>query len=233
MPLSNDIRMNLDTVLSRVDKAARGAGRDPSEIILVAVSKTKPIQAIQAAFDAGQLHFGENKVQELVPKMEQGPASAVWHMIGTLQSNKVKYTAGRVDWIHSVPKLSTLLEVDRRAKAADRVINTLIQINISDEDQKSGCEPDELPAILEKATVLANVRVRGLMGIASLELEPEQVRPQFRMLRELRDQYRGLYGGSVKLEHLSMGMTLDLEVAIEEGATMVRVGSAIFGERGA
>jgi PLP dependent protein len=233
MPLTNDIPNNLEAVLARIQTAARNSGRNPDEITLVAVSKTKPLQSIQAAFEAGQLHFGENKVQELVPKMEQGPQGAVWHMIGTLQSNKVKYMSDRVDWIHSVPKLSTLLEVDKRAGAANRIINVLIQVNISDEDQKSGCDPQDLPAILGAASGLKHTVVRGLMGIASLELEPEQVRPQFRMLRELRDKYRTLYGGAVQLEHLSMGMTLDLEVAIEEGATMVRVGSAIFGERSA
>jgi PLP dependent protein len=231
MTPTKDSRTNLDIVLDRIQSAARSAGRDPSEIMLVAVSKTKPLEDIQAVFDEGQVHFGENKVQELVPKMEQGPHQAVWHMIGALQSNKVKYMSGRVDWIHSVPKLSTLLEIDKRAKAADRVINVLIQINISDEDQKSGCDPLELPGILKEAVGLKNIVIRGLMGIASLELEPEQVRPQFRMLRELRDRYRTEFGGAVQLEHLSMGMTLDLEVAIQEGATMVRVGSAIFGER--
>ncbi|MCC5926408.1 MAG: YggS family pyridoxal phosphate-dependent enzyme [Bacteroidetes bacterium] len=223
--------INLDHVLSDIRTHAVEAGRNPVDILLVAVSKTKSMQEIRAVYEAGQVHFGENKVQELVPKMEEGPEDAVWHMIGALQSNKVKYMAERVDWIHSVPKLKTLKEIDKRAAEAGRVINTLIQINISEEDQKSGCEPDDLREILDEARGMKHIVVRGLMGIASFEEDLERVRPQFRLLRELRDFYATSNDGGVQLEHLSMGMTHDLEVAIQEGATMVRVGSAIFGAR--
>lgn len=222
---------NLDRVLTDIRRFATESGRNPAEILLVAVSKTKTIEQIKEVYEAGQIHFGENKVQELVPKMEAGPDQAVWHMIGTLQSNKVKYMAPRVDWIHSVPKLKTLQEIDRRAGESGRVIQTLIQINISEEDQKSGCEPDDLAAILQEARGMKHIVVRGLMGIASFEDDLELVRPQFRLLRELRDYHASANEGAVQLEHLSMGMSHDLRVAIEEGATMVRVGSAIFGAR--
>ncbi|MCH8495360.1 MAG: YggS family pyridoxal phosphate-dependent enzyme [Balneolales bacterium] len=227
----NSIGENLDDVRDIIEQAASRAGRDPLDVELIAVSKTKPMEAIRAAYEHGQIHFGENKVQELVPKMQEGPDDLVWHMIGALQSNKVKYMAERVDWIHSVPKLKTLREIEKRAAEADRTINVLIQINISEEDQKSGCEPDALKSILDEAQFYKNVVVRGLMGIASFEENLELVRPQFRLLRELRDLHAPKYDGAVQLEHLSMGMTHDLEVAIQEGATLVRIGSAIFGER--
>lgn len=232
----------LRMVNDRIARAAERSGRSVGEITLVAVSKTYPFSMIEALVGAGQFHFGENRVQELVPKMELGDRSGyghdetrrysgkiVWHMIGALQSNKVRHMASRVDWIHSVPKLKTLLEIDRRAADAGRTINVLIQVNISDEDQKSGCDPSELKQLLLEARSLTNVRVSGLMGMASLVDDPEEVRPQFALLRKLKDEYREFNEGSLQLDHLSMGMSHDLEVAIEEGATIVRVGSAIFG----
>ncbi|KPP94597.1 MAG: putative enzyme with a TIM-barrel fold [Bacteroidetes bacterium HLUCCA01] len=233
MPVSHnpDIPAQLDRVLTEIRNSAVGCGRNPADILLVAVSKTKPLEAILQAHAAGQVHFGENKVQELVPKMEDGPDDAVWHMIGALQSNKVKYMAPRVNWIHSVPKLKTLKEIEKRAAEFNRVINVLIQINISEEDQKSGCEPEDLKAILEASRGMQHVVIRGLMGMASLEEDPELIRPQFRLLRELRDLHAKNNEGAVQLEHLSMGMSGDLDVAIQEGSTMVRVGSALFGAR--
>ena len=218
-------------VLDEISAAATRSGRDASSIKLIAVSKTHPFEKVEALHQFGQLHFGENRVQELVPKMEQGGDDLVWHMIGTLQSNKIKYLASRVDWIHSVPKLKALEEIDKRAGDAGRIINTLIQVNISDEDQKSGCDPDELKSLLLASRGFKHLRVCGLMGMASLEGDLEVVRPQFKMLRELRDAHQSLNEGSLQLEELSMGMSHDLEVAIEEGATMVRVGTAIFGDR--
>jgi pyridoxal phosphate enzyme (YggS family) len=215
----------LTDVRARIRYAAQGAGRDPDSIRLIAVSKTHPVGSVMAAYACGQVDFGENRVQELVPKMEQGPAVARWHMIGTLQTNKIKYLAQRVDVIHSVPSLKALQEIDKRAGAAGRVIEVLIQVNISDEDHKSGCEPGDLPELVEAANAMAHIRLTGLMGIASLEADAETVRPQFRMLRELRDRHLGPEAG------LSMGMSHDLEVAVQEGATMVRVGTSIFGER--
>jgi len=215
----------LDEVRARIHQVALSCGRNPKDILLVAVSKTHPVSDIVEAAACGVRDFGENRVQELVPKMAEGPADVVWHMIGTLQTNKIKYLADRVDWIHSVPSLKALQEIEKRAAAVDRVINVLIQVNISDEDQKSGCEPNDLPGLIEASKDFSHVKVRGLMGIASLEAEPEAVRPQFRHLRQLRDRYMSTDA------HLSMGMSQDLDVAIQEGSTMVRIGSSIFGQR--
>lgn len=218
-------------VQDRINTAMSVAGRTPNDVLLIAVSKLHPIEKIRQLFEHGQLHFGENKVQELVPKMEQSAINVVWHMIGGLQTNKIRHMASRVDWIHSVPKKKALDEIEKRASEAGRVINALIQVNISEEDQKSGCDPEDLKALLSESRAYKHLVVRGLMGMASLEHDPEIVRPQFRLLRELRDEYRTMNEGSLLLEHLSMGMTNDMEVAIQEGSTMVRVGTAIFGER--
>lgn len=219
------LRSRIDEVRTRIRTAAQSCGRDSDSIRLIAVSKTYPVAVIREAAACGLTAFGENRVQELVPKMEAGPADAEWHMIGTLQTNKIKYLALRVDWIDSVPSVKALEEIEKRAAAAGRVIKVLIQVNISDEDQKSGCEPGDLPALLAAAAGMPHVDVRGLMGIASLEADLDVVRPQFRALRELRDAHFG------PAAELSMGMSHDMEVAIQEGATMVRIGSSIFGQR--
>lgn len=222
---------NIKSVQDRIQKACEKAGRDSGDVLLVAVSKTKPVEDIEAALKCGQIHFGENRARELQDKMEQVDGDIQWHMIGNLQTNKIKYLVERVNWIQSIPKKKALREVEKRASRIDRTINTLIQINISDEDQKSGCQPEDLKELLEYAQGLEHTRVRGLMGIATLADDPEDVRSEFRMLRELRDEHQQYNCENIQLEHLSMGMTNDMEVAIEEGATMVRVGRAIFGER--
>lgn len=226
-----DIQHNLHQVNERIRKACEHAGRKPESVQLVAVSKTKPVTLIEEAVRCGLHHFGENRVQELTEKMPHCDPQIQWHMIGTLQTNKIKYMADRVNWIQSVAKKKALSEIEQRATAADRVINTLIQVNISNEEQKSGCDPGELAGLLEYAQSLSHVRVRGLMGMAAFADDPEQVRPEFALLRSVRDNHRHLENGPVSLEHLSMGMTHDMEVAIEEGATMIRVGSALFGPR--
>lgn len=234
------LRENWIKVKDQLAIAATACGRNPDEIMLIAVSKTHPYEYVSSLHKMGQIHFGENRVQELVPKMESGDSEfglsgeqrLCWHMIGTLQTNKIKYMASRVDWIHSVPKLKALEEIEKRAGETGRVINTLIQVNISDESQKSGCEPSELKDLLLASRGFQHLKVCGLMGMASFEADLEVVRPQFRLLRELRDEYISLNDGAVELKELSMGMSHDMEVAIEEGATIIRVGSAIFGSRG-
>lgn len=229
-----NICQNLKDVRSRIRSACEGAGRNPDEVSLVAISKTKPLEDIEEAYKCGQLHFGENRAKELQDKMDESTNEDIqWHMVGNLQTNKIKYMVERVNWIDSVPKKKTLREIEKRASRIDRVINTLIQINISGEDQKSGCEPDELKKILEYAQGLEHVRVRGLMGMATfVDLEDvEKVRPEFRLLREVRDAHRKWECENIQLDELSMGMTNDMEIAIEEGSTVVRVGRAIFGER--
>lgn len=225
------IASRLAEVQHKIVEHCNSCGRDPAGVTLIAVSKTNPAESIREAAAAGQIHFGENKVQELTSKMDQLDDSLTWHMIGPVQTNKIRQMAGRVDWIHSVSRTKELDEIEKRAKMAARTITILIQVNISDEDQKSGCEPDELPALLEHAALLAHIRVRGLMGMASFTDNMDLVRSQFRTLRVLRDKWRNHPDKHIDLEHLSMGMTNDMQVAIEEGATMIRVGTAIFGER--
>lgn len=228
---TSHIADHLESINERIKNAATSAGRSPSDITLIAVSKTKPNAMIQEAIDAGQVHFGENKVQELQDKMPEFGDDIQWHMIGNLQTNKIKYLVERVNWIHSIPKIKALKELEKRAGKVERVIDTLIQVNISDEDQKSGCAPEDLPKLLEYASELKWVRVRGLMGIATFADDPEVVRPEFALLREIMEKNTSYNNDVIQLKELSMGMTNDLEVAVEEGATMVRVGSAIFGER--
>lgn len=227
-----DIAGNLTAIQQKINQVAERAGRNPDDITLVAVSKTKPTADILEAIEAGQLHFGENRMQELESKMkETDMPDVVWHFIGNLQTNKIKYIADRVNWIHSVEKAKYLKEIDKRAGNANRVVTALIQVNISGEKQKGGCAPEDLAEILKAAQNYEHVQVRGLMGMAAFVEDPEQVRPEFKLLKELFDSHQQYNGGSVNLKHLSMGMTNDMEVAIQEGATMVRIGSAIFGER--
>lgn len=231
--MSDDIISRYEAVKERIRKACEVSGRDPDNVTLVAVSKTKPDEDVLRLLQHGQFHFGENRAKALEDRMESVKnSSAVWHFIGNLQTNKIKFMVNRVNWIESIHKKKALKEVEKRASEINRTINVLIQVNISGEGQKSGCEPEELEDMLSFAQGLSYTRVRGLMGMATFADDPESVRPEFRLLRELRDNSRHLEKEpAVQLDHLSMGMTNDLEIAISEGATMVRVGTAIFGER--
>ncbi|MDZ7754886.1 YggS family pyridoxal phosphate-dependent enzyme [Rhodohalobacter sp.] len=230
--MSSDINSRYNQVQERIRKACKDSGRDPDEIMLVAVSKTKPDEDVLKLIEQGHYHFGENRAKALQDRMEsvKNPA-AVWHFIGNLQTNKIKYMVERVNWIQSIHKMKALKEVEKRASEINRVINVLIQVNISDEDQKSGCDPEQLEGMLKYAQNLKYTKVRGLMGMATFTDDLDIVRPEFKLLKKLRDEHIHLSEGSVDLKHLSMGMTNDLEVAIQEGSTMVRVGTAIFGER--
>ena len=211
--------------------AALKAGRRPEEVRLVAVSKTFPIEALRDAYAAGQREFGENKVQEALQKMDAGADMQIgWHLIGHLQSNKAKKAAARADWIHAIDGLDLLHRVDEGARAAGRVVNVLVQVDLALEPTKHGAPVDEVPRILEAAAGMQGARLRGLMLLPPAVEDPEQARPWFRQLREWRDRWAtGVPAGA--LRELSMGMSHDFEVAIEEGATLVRVGSAIFGSR--
>ncbi|WP_069132117.1 YggS family pyridoxal phosphate-dependent enzyme [Rhodohalobacter halophilus] len=230
--MNSEIISRYEAVKKRIEQACKKAGRNPGEITLVAVSKTKPDEDVLKLLEHGHFHFGENRAKALQDRMEsvKNP-SAVWHFIGNLQTNKIKYMVERVNWIQSIHKKKALKEVEKRASEINRVINVLIQVNISDEDQKSGCDPEQLEGMLKYAQDLKYTKVQGLMGMATFADDPETVRPEFKLLNNLRDKHLHLNRGSVDLKHLSMGMTNDLEVAIEEGSTMVRVGTAIFGER--
>ena len=190
---------------------------------LVAISKGQPVEAVRAAYTAGLRHFGENRIQEALPKIDAATdagVEATWHLVGHLQSNKAKAAATTFDAIHSVDSARLLARLDRAAPAPRDV---LLQVNIAAEPQKQGVAPEEVEALVEGAREAANLRLRGLMTIAPMAADPEEVRPVFRDLRALADRFA--------LTDLSMGMTDDFEVAIEEGATLVRVGRAIFGER--
>ncbi|MDX1641504.1 MAG: YggS family pyridoxal phosphate-dependent enzyme [Balneolaceae bacterium] len=230
--MSKTIHDRYREIKKRIAEACKKAGRDPSEILLVAVSKLKPDENILELLKDGQLHFGENRAKALEDRMKDIPDTSIqWHFIGNLQTNKIKYMAHRVNWIQSVHKRKALKEIEKRASRENRIISTLIQVNISEEDQKSGCAPEDLEKILEYGQSLKHTRVCGLMGMATFTDNLDVVRPEFKLLKQLSDEHQHLNDGAVNLEHISMGMTNDFEIAIEEGATIVRIGTAIFGER--
>lgn len=217
-------------VSAQVAEAARRAGRDPREITLIAVSKTKPIEAVREAFDGGARLFGENYVQELVAKADALP-EAEWHFIGQLQSNKIRALIGRVACIHSVDREKLVAEISRRSVAAGVTTDVLIEVNIGGEASKSGVAPGDLLPLARAAAAAPGVRLRGLMAIPQAVGDAEDARPAFRALAQLLDDLRGADLRDGPLDMLSMGMSHDFEVAIAEGATHVRVGTAIFGER--
>ncbi|KEZ93921.1 YggS family pyridoxal phosphate-dependent enzyme [Nonlabens ulvanivorans] len=202
---------------------------------LVAVSKTKPISDLQEAYDAGQRHFGENKIQEMTEKWETLPKDIHWHMIGHTQRNKVKYMAPYVHLIHSVDSPRLLKEINKQAEKNERVIDCLLQIHIAEEETKFGFDQNELLELLSSDAFAGykNVRITGLMGMATFTDNKEQVRKEFKSLKTLLDHINDnhLISDSHDLKTLSMGMTGDYEIALEEGSTMVRIGSAIFGSR--
>jgi pyridoxal phosphate enzyme (YggS family) len=221
----------LGKIEERIAQAARRAGRDPQSVRLVAVSKTKPAAAISDAFACGQRIFGENYVQELVGKQAELAQDITWHFIGNLQSNKVRQIAGRVDLIHSVDRLSLAAEIDRQWGALGKVCDVLIQVNISREETKGGASSEELLDLVREVALLPHLRVKGLMTMPPFFDDPEAARPYFRKLRELAREIEAAGIAGVEMRELSMGMSGDFEAAIEEGATLVRVGSALFGER--
>jgi pyridoxal phosphate enzyme (YggS family) len=218
-----DIRANLERVQASIVAACDRAGRSPRDVLLVAVSKTMPAERVQQAIDAGVAALGENRVQEAKDKITALGHPVPWHLIGHLQTNKAKDAARLFDWVQSVDRLEVAVELDRRASALGRVLDVLLEVNVGDEPQKTGARPDDVKPMLDAVSRLTALRVRGLMAIPPAAPDPGQTRPHFRRLRELRD--------ACGLEHLSMGMSADYEVAIEEGATIVRVGTAIFGAR--
>ncbi|HPM77157.1 MAG TPA: YggS family pyridoxal phosphate-dependent enzyme [bacterium] len=222
------IAESLREIQERMRQACLAAGRDPAEVALVAVSKMHPPAAIDEALRAGQLDFGENYVQEVREKVPVLPAAVRWHYIGSLQRNKVKYLAPWVHMIHTVDSLRLAQEIDHRAAEHGRTIPVLLQVNVAREGVKSGCAPEEARELAERIARLAHLELRGLMTMPPF-LPAEQVRPFFAGLRELRDRLRVDLG--LTLPDLSMGMTADFAVAIAEGATLVRIGTAIFGSR--
>ena len=226
------IRENLEKVRERISRAAQRAGRKPEDVLLVAVSKTVPVDRIREAIEAGVPALGENRVQEAKEKIHLlGRTRVPWHLIGHLQTNKVKDAVALFNLIQSVDRLALAEELDRRARAADKRVGVLVQVNVAGEATKSGFSPDELRHALEALSRLEGLNVRGLMAIPPEPQEPEDSRPYFKTMRTLLETARGWRIPGLDLDALSMGMSADFEIAIEEGATIVRVGTAIFGPR--
>lgn len=222
---------NLNAVKERIAKAAARVGRDPESISLVAVTKTVPVERIHEAIAAGQRVFGENRVQEAQDKVQALGHDVQWHLIGHLQRNKVRFVCELFDLIHSVDSLPLAQDIDRRAAQCGIVMPILIQVNIGDETTKTGVAIPDALSLVRDIAGLSHVAIRGLMCIPPALEDPEEVRPYFTQLRTLAEQIDQARLPEVTMTELSMGMSHDYEVAIEEGATMVRVGSAIFGPR--
>ena len=231
------LKENLENVLNRIQKAALNCGRKPESVRLVAVTKTVPVHRIKDAIEAGATIFGENYVQEAGDKIGELSACPVsWHFIGTLQSNKAKYVVKLFDLIHSVDSVKLITEINKQAEKIGKIQDILIQVNVAGEAQKSGISPEQALDMLKAVSELENISVKGLMTMPPYFNDPERVRPFFKQLRELSNRLQKelselSYAGHIRLDELSMGMTGDFETAIDEGATLVRIGTAIFGER--
>jgi pyridoxal phosphate enzyme (YggS family) len=225
------VRANLENLRARVAAAAVRAGRDPGGIKIVAVTKTVAPERIKAAFQCGITDFGENRVQELVQKADILDVECKWHLIGHLQTNKVKYIIDRVCLIHSLDSIELANEISRRAEKAGRAMDVLVQVNVAGESTKYGIEPASALRFVKEVSRMENIRIRGLMTIAPLVSDPEEVRWVFAGLRQLLIDIRKENIDNVSMDYLSMGMSNDFEVAIEEGANIIRPGTVIFGKR--
>jgi pyridoxal phosphate enzyme (YggS family) len=227
----NQISQNLEEIKRRIREAALGAGRDPAEVRLVAVTKTVTLDRLQEAVAAGHTLFGENYVQEAKRKIADLGSGLTWHFIGHLQSNKAKAAVEVFDLIHSVDRVRLAQALEQAATRQGKIQNILLQVNLAGEASKSGTAPEAARELLSAISEMPHLEVLGLMTMPPWLDEPEQVRPYFRALRELRDRLRDLRLVDGDLPELSMGMTGDFEVAVAEGATLVRIGTAIFGQR--
>lgn len=225
------IKENLKIVEENILAACKRAGRSRDEVTLIAVSKTKPVEMLREAIEYGMVDFGENKVQEMCDKIDVIPEKLNWHMIGHLQRNKVKYIVDKSYLIHSVDSLRLAEQINAEAQKKNVVCDILLEVNIANEESKFGLSSEEVPELLAKIKNMKNVRVKGLMTIAPFVDNPEDNREHFRNLHKLFIDMRKQTSDNISMEVLSMGMTGDYEVAIEEGATMVRVGTGIFGAR--
>ncbi|MEZ0323529.1 MAG: YggS family pyridoxal phosphate-dependent enzyme [Hydrogenothermaceae bacterium] len=225
-----DICKNIEEILEKIDKSCYKVGRNPKEVILLAASKTQPPEKLVQAYNCGIRYFGENKVQEGIQKIEalKEYKDIHWHLIGGLQTNKAKYAVKYFEVIHSVDREELAYEIDKRASKIGKVQECFIEINFG-EESKYGVKEEYLERLFEYCLTLKNIKITGLMAIPPYFDNPEDVRPYFIKLRKLKENLEKMY--NIKLVHLSMGMSHDFEVAIEEGATIVRIGTAIFGER--
>jgi len=223
------IKNNLEIINKKIKKAALRADRNPEEIKLVAVTKTATIEQIEEAIKAGVKIIGESKVQEAKEKYQIITADIEWHLVGRLQTNKVKYAVEIFDCIHSIDSIKLAKEIDKRSLQFGKITNVLVEVNVSGEETKCGIKPEEVETFLKEISKFSRIRVRGLMTIAPIVEDKEEVRPYFRKLRELSKEIKSKNIKNVRMDYLSMGMSEDFEIAIEEGANMVRIGRGIFG----
>ncbi|QDH19879.1 YggS family pyridoxal phosphate-dependent enzyme [Saccharibacillus brassicae] len=224
------LQQRIAHVNEKVAEACARAGRSPEEVNIVAVTKYVSTEKTAQVFDSGIRHIGENRWQNAKPKWEALGSQGTWHFIGQLQSNKVKDVIGRFAYIHSLDRLSLAKELERQAAASDIEVNVFVQVNVSGEDSKSGMPPEEVYDFVRQLRDYSHLNVVGLMTMAPLDRDAEGARPTFRGLRELRDELNAREAWSAPIEHLSMGMSGDFEVAIEEGATWLRLGSILVGK---
>jgi PLP dependent protein len=222
---------NLDEVRRKIDLACERVGRDPKEVTLIAVSKTKPVSMLEEAYAHGCRDFGENWVQEITEKVTVFPEDIKWHMIGHLQRNKVKYIIDKVFLIHSVDSVRLAEEIEKQAEKHNTDVDVLIEVNMAEEESKFGLKKDEVIQMVKECAKLPHVHIKGLMTIAPYVENPEDNRQYFKAIRELSVDISKENIDNVDMDFLSMGMTGDYEVAVEEGANLVRVGTGIFGER--
>ena len=222
---------NYRQVLNNIQDACQAVGRDPKEVTLVAVSKTKPVEMLQQVYDAGARVFGENKVQEIMDKYDHLPGDIRWQMIGHLQRNKVKYIVDKVDMIHSVDSYRLAQTIETEAAKKNVAVSVLLEVNVAEEESKFGLKMDEVLPLVQQISELPHVQVKGLMTIAPFVSNPEDNREIFRKLKKLSVDIEAKNINNTTMSVLSMGMTNDYQVAVEEGSTMVRVGTGIFGER--
>lgn len=231
-PCVVDVASNFARVVEQVAHAADRAGRSPEEVTIIGAAKTVHAQRIAAAVEAGLRHVGENFVQEAREKARDLAGLPItWHFIGSLQRNKAKAALGLFNLIHSLDRLPMAVELSRQARALGLLASCLVEVNLGGESTKSGIDPDELPRLVESVAEMQDIRMLGLMAIPPFSEDPERTRPFFVRLRELAQKHRNVGLPNVSMEVLSMGMSADFEVAVEEGATAVRIGTAIFGPR--
>jgi hypothetical protein len=230
--MPDSVEARLREIRARIGDACGRSGRDPASVTLVGASKQQPVTAMRQAYDAGLRVFGENRVQEAQHKAPQMPADAEWHLLGPLQTNKARAAAALFRVFHALDRTKAALALDREAAARGAALDSFLEVNLGAEDTKHGFAAEELAPALAQLAALRHLRIVGLMAIPPLAPDPESMRPHFRRLRELRDELAARPAGSGWPGLLSMGMSDDFEVAIEEGATHVRIGTALFGPRG-
>lgn len=225
------IQKNIIETQKKIRQACIRSGRNEEEITLIAVSKTKPLSMVEAAYNAGMRHFGENKPQEMRDKSREFTFPVNWHMIGTLQTNKIKYVVGTACMIHSVDSLSLAYAIEKEAAKKDLTVDILLEINVAEEESKHGFSVEEILPTVQELASLSHVKLRGLMTVAPYTENAEENRIYFKKMKEILVDINAKNIDNVFMDSLSMGMSSDYEVAIEEGATMVRIGTGIFGER--